>query len=119
VAPKEESVEAITRLGLVAIAGILVTAVPLLVAIPFAFRPNERQLGLMRPLTLAGIFAATANTAIALAGTFLVLSRRGGDIQPGHYYAMLAETTVVPFLSFVLLSTAWLCIALGMRRQRE
>jgi hypothetical protein len=109
-------VEAITRLGLAAIAGILVTAAPLLLAIAFAFRPNERQLGLMRPLTLAGIFAATANTALGLANTFVGLSRRG-DIQPGHYYAMLAETTIVPFLSFVLLSLAWLCVTLGMKRQ--
>ena len=110
--------EAITRLGLAAIVGILVTAAPLLLAIAFAFRPNERQLGLMRPLTLAGIFATTANTALALANTFVALSRRP-DVQPGHYYAMLAETTVVPFLSCVLLSTAWLCVGLGMRRLRE
>jgi len=30
---------------------------------------------------------------------------------------MLAETTIVPFLSFVLLSLAWLCVTLGMKRQ--
>jgi hypothetical protein len=91
----------------------------LALAMAFALRPNERWLALMRPLTMAGIFAAVANTALGFANTFVGLSRRGGDVQLGHYYAMLAESTVVPFVSFVLLSLAWLCIALGMRRGPE
>ena len=108
---------AIVNLGPAAIAGLFVTAAPLALAIAFAFRPKERWLALMRPLTLAGIFAGIANTFLGFANTFVYLSRRATEVEPGHYYAMLADSTVVPFLSFVLLSLAWLCITLGMRRQ--
>jgi len=114
----EVSVGAIKQLGLAALAGLLVTAAPLALAIAFAFRPNERWLALMRPLTLAGLFAAIANTSLGFANTFVALERRAPDVTTNHYYAMLAESTVVPFVSFVCLSLAWLCIALGMRRQR-
>ena len=107
---------AIRQLGLAAIAGLLVSAAPLALAIAFAFRPSERRLALMRPLTLAGIFAAVANTSLGYTNTFVGL-QRSATIEPGRFYAMLAESTVVPFMSFVCLSLAWLCVALGMRRQ--
>jgi len=110
-------VQTIRLLGLAAFAGIFVSATPLLLAIAFALRPNERWLALLRPLTLAGVFATVANTCLGLANTFVGLSRNPAVATEGRYYAMLAETTVVPFVSFVLLSLAWLCVALGMRRQ--
>jgi hypothetical protein len=110
-------VNAIRNLGLAAIAGLLVSATPFVVGIAFALRPNERWLALMRPLTLAGIFAAVANTCLGFANTFVGLERLGPSSAPGRFYAMLAETSVVPFVSFVSLSVAWLCVALGMRRQ--
>ena len=105
------------QLGLAAIAGLLVSAAPLAMATAFAMRPNERRLALMRPLTLAGIFAAVANTCLGFANSFVGFSRAAPNILPGVYYANFAETMVVPFVSFVLLSLAWLCVALGMRRQ--
>jgi hypothetical protein len=107
----------ITQLGIAAKLGLLVCAVPLAVAIAFALRPNERWLALMRPLTLAAIFTAIANTCLGFANTFRTLERLAPTPPVGQYYAMLSEVTVVPFLSFVFLSLAWLCIALGMRRQ--
>jgi len=95
---------------------LFVSAAPLALAIAFAFRPSERRLALMRPLTLSGIFAAVANTCLGYANTFVAL-QRSATVEPGHFYAMLAESTIVPFVSFVFLSLAWLCVALGMRRQ--
>ena len=106
------------QLGLAALAGMFVTATPMLLGIAFAARPNERWLSLMRPLTLAGIFAAIANLFVALANTFVGLSRVPSTEPVAQRLAiMLAETAVVPFVSFVFLSTAWLCVAIGMRRQ--
>ena len=107
----------IRQLSLAARAGLLVSAAPLAMAIAFAFSPNERWLGLMRPLTLAGIFAAIANTCLGFANTFRTLERLAPASPPGQFYAMLSEAAIVPFLSFVLLSLAWLCVTLGMRRQ--
>jgi hypothetical protein len=110
-------VGAIRQLGLSAFAGLLVSAAPLALGIVFAFRPNERWLAFMRPLTLAAIFAAVGNTFLGFANTFRTLARLAPANPPGHYYAMLSEVMVVSFLSFVCLSLAWLCITLGMRRQ--
>ena len=114
---QEMPVLAIKNLGLAAVAGLAVTAVPLLVGIAFAIRPNDKWLSLMRPLTLAGIFAAIANTFLGLANTFIGLARAAPADPVGQRMASMAETSVVPFVSFVFLSTAWLCVAIGMRRQ--
>jgi hypothetical protein len=110
--------DTIKQLGLAALAGLVVTAAPMLLGTAFAVRPSERSLSLMRPLTLAGIFAAVANLFVALANTFIGLARVPPTEPVGQRLAvMLAETSVVPFISFVFLSTAWLCVAIGMRRQ--
>lgn len=45
-------------LGYAARLGLLISFTPTLAGIWFAIRPSERQLSYMRPLTLAGIFAA-------------------------------------------------------------
>jgi hypothetical protein len=111
------TVLAIKQLGLAAFAGLAITAVPMLLGIAYAMRPNERWLSLMRPLTLAAIFAAIANTFLGLANSFVALSRVAPADPVGQRWGMMAETSVVPFVSFVFLSTAWLCVAIGMRRQ--
>ena len=109
--------QAIRLLGLAAIAGLLITTVPMVLGIAFAIRPNERWLSFMRPLTLAAIFAAVANTCLALANTFIGLSRMKPGDGSNIFFVELAETSVVPFVSFAILATAWLCVAIGMRRQ--
>jgi hypothetical protein len=106
------------QLGLAAFAGLFVTAAPLALGIAFAVRPNERWLSLMRPLTLSGIFAAVANLSAALANTFIALARVASTEPVSQRLSvMLGEVAVVVFISFVFLSTAWLCVAIGMRRQ--
>jgi len=110
-------VDTFKQLGLSAFVGLFVTAVPMLLGIAFAIRPNERWLSLMRPLTIAGIFAAVANMFGALANTFLALGRVAPADPVGQRMVMLAEASILPFISFVFLSTAWLCVTIGMRRQ--
>jgi hypothetical protein len=90
----------------------------MMLAIAFAIRPNERWLSLMRPLTLAAIFATIANTFLGLANTFQGLARLKPTDAPGVQFIELAEVSVVPFVSFVCLATAWLLIAIGMKRQQ-
>jgi hypothetical protein len=40
--------------------------VPLVMAVVYAVRPTERHLALMRPLSLAGLFAALSGTVLGL-----------------------------------------------------
>jgi hypothetical protein len=110
-------VQAIRLLGIAALTGLVITIVPMVVGIAFAARPHERKLALMRPLTLAAIFAAIANTFLGLANMFQGLARMKPTDAPGLQFIMMAEISVVPFVSFVFLATAWLCVAIGMRRQ--
>ena len=109
--------ETIRTLGLAALAGLIITASPMVVGILFAIRPNERWLALMRPLTLAAIFAAVANTFLGLANAFIGLARIKPGDPPAIQFVMLAEVSVVPFVSFACLTIAWLSVAIGMRRQ--
>lgn len=108
--------EAIRLLGIAAFAGLAITAIPMVLALAYAVRPNERWLGLMRPLTLSAIFATIANTFLGLANMFRGMARVSTP-EPPYFFASMAETSVVPFVSFVFLATAWLCVAIGMRRR--
>jgi hypothetical protein len=106
---------AIANLGIVAIMGALVSASPLALAAAYVIRPSERLLGLMRPLTLASVFAALSNIILGLVNVLVGFSSRP---QPANVVAhQLAESLVIGFLSFGCLSAAWLAVAIGMRRQ--
>ena len=104
--------------GIAAILGALTCAAPMVMGVWFAFRPSERLLGLMRPLTLAATFAGVSNTTLGLVNTLVWISRRSPDQVPINVIAaQLAESLAVPFVSFGCLSVAWLAVAVGMRKQ--
>jgi hypothetical protein len=102
---------------LAAIMGALVCAAPMVVGVWFAFRPSERLLGLMRPLTLAATFTGVSNTTLALVNTLVWISRRQGEVPINIVAGQLAESLAVPFVSFGCLSAAWIAVAVGMRKQ--
>lgn len=109
----------LTRAGIVAILGMLVGIMPLCVAVAYMIRPGERLLGLMRPLSLAAIFAALntflSGLAAALRHLPSSLTASGYDID--RIAHGLAESVTPVFVTFGLLAAAWLCVAAGMRRQ--
>lgn len=113
-----EVLKTISYVSLVARIGLLVSAMPMLLGIAFAVRPNERWLSLMRPVTLAAIFASTANVFLGVTTLLIWVSRAapGEPVWP-RMAAGLAETSVLPFVGFECLTIAWLCVAIGMRRQ--
>ena len=98
---------------------LLISASPMMLGVAFALRPNERWLALMRPLSLAGIFAAIANLFLGLANSLhWVASRNALDGQSLRFLtAGLSEAVVFPFASFAFLTVAWLGVTIGMRRQ--
>jgi hypothetical protein len=108
---------AIRNLGLAGLFGLLITALPMLVGLAFAVRPNERWLALMRPLTLAGIFAATANVFLGVTNELVWVSRNAAaSLFDVRLAAGSAEVAVVGFASFVFLTVGWLGVAVGMRK---
>ena len=109
---------ALRYLGIAAIVGLAITAIPLIAALLYAARPSASRLELMRPLTLAGIFAALAGLCLGIANSFVGIVRHAHDANlPGYAAEVLAESVIPAFVSFSLLAAAWLVVAIGMRRQ--
>jgi len=84
----------------------------------YAIRPSERKLALMRPLSLASIFAAICSSSVGFA-TALKGGADSGLTLDGVriMVAGLSESFIPPFVAFAFLAVAWLLVAAGLRRQ--
>jgi hypothetical protein len=96
-------------------------AVPMVtfaVGVSYAVRPTERRLMLMRPVSLAAIFAAVSGLAsgwaMILAG---VAATPDGRLPVAAVYQGVAETLTLGFVCFGFLAAAWLLAAVGMLRR--
>jgi hypothetical protein len=88
-------------------------------AVSYAIRPSERKLMLMRPLSLAAIFAAICSSSVGTA-TALKFAGVAAEAGPKAYPVLLmglSESLIPPFVAFAFLAVAWLLVAVGMRRQ--
>ena len=88
-------------------------------AVAYAVRPTEQKLVLMRPLSLAAIFAAVCSSSVGIA-TALKFAAETEPLGPKSLNVMLAgmsEALIPPFVAFAFLAVAWLLVAVGMRRQ--
>ena len=99
-----------------AILGMVISLTPALAGVYYAIRPSERLLSYVRPLSLAGIFAALCTISLGMTNGAIGLSR-----QPRFDVEMLlggiSEVFAAGAVSFAFLTIAWLCVAIGMRRQ--
>ena len=110
---------ALRFLGIAAILGLVITAIPLVMAILFVAHPSPSRLELMRPLSLAAIFSAIAGIFLSVANSLVGITRHATDANlPAYAAQVFAESTIPAFVSFAFLSAAWLLVAIGMRRQR-
>ena len=97
---------------------LILGVVPLVMAVVYASRPTERNLALMRPLSLAGLFASIAGTVLGFINVLRAYWTR--DPTPETYRVMAigaAESLVPVLLGFVCLTVAWLAVAIGMGRR--
>jgi hypothetical protein len=98
---------------------ILVSGVGALgTAIAYAARPTEAKLLLMRPLSLASIFAAVCSCSVGVATALKHGADAGvSEAAMARVLAGLSESFVPLFVAFAFLAVAWLLVALGLRRQ--
>lgn len=104
--------------GGVAILGMLMGLAPLAVGIAYALWPSERRLALMRPLTLATIFAALCTLLSGFAAVSRGISATA-SVSAINYQKIaggLAEGFTPMFVAFGFLTVAWIAVAVGMRR---
>lgn len=108
----------LTQMGLAALVSILVSFTPLIAAAAYLIRPTEQRLAMMRPLSLAGIFAGLNGTTLGL-----INSLRGLWLEPPRPMPVIwigtAESLICLYVSFSCLMLAWLCVAIGMRRSPQ
>jgi hypothetical protein len=110
--------ESLRQASLITRLGLLVSAAPLVMSIVFAIGPNECRLALMRPLSLAGIFAGVCSLLVGIANGVRALTMANvSDPERLRFAALVLSETVIPtFVAFACLTVAWFCVAIGMRK---
>lgn len=113
-----EITELIKQVSIFAMLSMAVSVAAFLLAVFYAIRPAERTLALMRPVSLAAIFAALCGLLSGGAMVFggLAITRQG-PIPPDAYMG-IAEVLTLGFVCFGFLAAAWLLVGVGMLRRR-
>jgi hypothetical protein len=97
---------------------LLLALVPLVMAVVYAIRPTERSLALMRPLSLAGLFASIAGAMLGFINVLALFWTRELTSETWKIVAVGSAEALVPTLvGFASLTAAWLLVAVGMGRQ--
>ncbi len=108
----------ITRASFAALFGLLICVVPVVFGAWFAFRPSERLLAQIRPVSLAGLFAALCSLALTFINGFhAVASMKALDLNSVRFLGVIMTEGLAPVVvSFALLTVSWALVAIGMRR---
>ena len=109
--------EMLRQASLFALLTLMLAVVPLVMAVVYVIRPTEHNLALMRPLSLAGLFAALAGGVLGFINVLRFVWTR--DLTTEGYRVMAvgaAESLVTLFVGFASLAVAWLLVAVGMGR---
>jgi hypothetical protein len=110
-------VEVLANAGIMALASMFVGVLPLTMAIIYAIWPTEQRLALMRPLSLATIFAAVAGLTLGLMNQLRFIFEGGEPTLSRVVVIGLAESLVPLFFGFGCLTVAWLCVTIGLWRR--
>ena len=85
--------------------------------IVYVIWPSEQRLALMRPLSLATIFAAVSGSTLGLVNVFRAMGMSQSPAFPRIAWIGVAEALVPTFFAFGCLTVAWLCVAVGLWRR--
>lgn len=111
-------VELIAGISVVAKLTIAVAVAAFGLAAAYVYQPTESKLALLRPVSLAVIFATVSGL---LGGWIMVLTgvaaTPAGHLPTPALYRGIAETLTVGFASFGLLAAAWMLVAVGSLRR--
>ena len=99
---------------------LVIGLVALGVAGSFAWRPGERKLGVLRPLSLATVFAVLAGIFSDIGATMRTVTSIEEYAQSPdlHLIVMtgIGESMAPAVLGFSILAVAWLLASVGLRR---
>jgi hypothetical protein len=103
--------------GPLALASMFVCVLPLTMGIVYAIWPTEQRLALMRPLSLATVFASIAGVASGFINELVFVSRSETITFSPQVAIGTAESLVPLFSGFGCLTVAWLCVTIGLWRR--
>ena len=105
------------QMGPAALLSMLVGLLPLGFGILYAARPTEQRLALMRPISLAAIFAAIHGCALGFLNVFRNVAEKPAPTFDNIAFIGIAESLATIFFGFGCLMIAWLCVAIGLWRR--
>jgi hypothetical protein len=102
--------------SIAALLSMLVVLFPAVAGVSYLLKPSERRLALMRPISLAGLFAGLAGLLLGFINVLRGIWTQ--DPVDWNVVAVGSAEAMVPLtIAFGSLTFAWLCVAIGMRRQ--
>ena len=111
-------IDAFNNSGVFAKLSLLVGFGPPGLALAYALRPADRMLAVMRPVSLAAIFAAISGLVAGLIAVSMgIAATLPRSLELPNVYLGLSEALVPALINFGLLAVAWLLVALGMMRR--
>lgn len=98
--------------------GVVVAMLPMVAALFYVVKPSERMLALIRPLSLAAIFAGLTTLTSGLANVLIAISATGefGTESWRNIALGTAESFIGLFVACGCLTITWLLVTLGLRR---
>ncbi len=106
------------QVSLFALLTMIVGVVPFVTAAVYAVRPTEHHLSLMRPMSLAGLFAAITSGGVGFINVLRFAWTHQLNAETYRLMAIGTAESLVPLVvGFGSLSAAWLLVAVGMGRQ--
>jgi hypothetical protein len=111
-----ELVRMFNESGFLAKITVFMGVLPFVAALAYAWRPTESRLVMLRPLSLAAVFAGVSGVALGWMAVLRGIAVSAMPVSPAAFVGM-AETFVPAFVNFGLLAGAWLLVAAGMWRR--
>ena len=102
--------------GIAALLSMLVAIFPVPAALAYVLSPTERRLAMLRPVSLAALFAGLAGLMLGFINVLKGIWSAEGNVNWAITAIGAAESMVPLTLAFGALTFAWLCVAIGMRR---
>ena len=103
--------------SIVALVSVFMGIAPLGMGLAYAMWPTEQRLALMRPLSLATVFASLSGATLGVLNVFRNMGVTETPTLSRVAAIGLSESLVPIFFGFGCLTVAWLCVALGLWRR--
>src|SRR5262245_56500231 len=99
----------LSQAGPVALLSLILAVLPLGFGVAYAIRPTELRLALMRPISLAAIFAGLSGSLSGAINVLRMMWVTEPQVDTRVLAVGSAEAIVPLFVAFGSLTVAWLC----------